>query len=139
MSKETIYLNYRGKEEIFMACADRVFHEMFDNVWKEIKDEKDMLRRILKRGHAFQASYSQWINMMNLVKNLSVGDNSVFKDRFHQLIEQMVQPLSHDIEQLKRKGNITSEINSNLAGYMLLGMAEYGAFYSTQAHYQRRR
>jgi AcrR family transcriptional regulator len=135
MSKETIYLNYRGKEEIFMACADRVFHEMFDNVWKKIKDEKDMLRRLLKRGHAFLASYPQWINMMNLVKNLSVGDNSVFKDRFHQLIEQMVQPLSHDIEQLKLKGHITSEINSNLAGHVLLGMAEYGAFYSIQEHY----
>jgi len=137
MSKETIYLNYRSKEEIFMACADRVFHEMFDDVWKEIKDEKDMLSRLLKRGHAFLASYPQWINMMNLVKNLSVGDNSVFKDRFRQLIQQMVQPLSHDIEQLKRKGTITSEISSILAGYILLGMGDYGAFYSIQEHYPK--
>lgn len=135
MSKETIYLNYRNKEEIFMACSDRIFHEMFDDVWNEIKDEKNMSRRLFKRGRAFLASYPQWINMMNLVKNLSVGENPVFKDRLRQLIQRMVQPLSHDIDKVKREGHITSDIDSNLAGYMLLGMAEYGAFYAKHEHY----
>jgi AcrR family transcriptional regulator len=135
MSKETIYLNYKNKEEIFMACADRIFHEMFDDVWNEIKDEKNMSRRLFKRGCAFLASYPQWINMMNLVKNLSVGDNPVFKDRFRQLIQQMVKPLSHDIEQMKHEGYIASEIDENLAGYILLGMAEYGSLYAKKEHY----
>jgi AcrR family transcriptional regulator len=135
MSKETIYFNFKNKEEIFMACADRIFHEMYSDVWNEIKDEKDMTRRLFRRGRAFLASYPQWINMMNLVKNLSVGENPGFKEKFRQLIQQLVSPLVHDIEQLKRDGLIRIDLDSNLAGYIILGMAEYGALYIGQEHY----
>ena len=42
MSKGTIYDNFSNKEEIFMACADRIFHDMYNDVWNEIKGEKEM-------------------------------------------------------------------------------------------------
>lgn len=137
MSKETIYLNYSSKEEIFMACADRIFHEIFENVWSEIKDEKDISLRLFKRGQAFLASYHQWINMMNLVRHVSVGNNRLFKEKFRQLLQQLVGPLVNDMEKLKRNGLISQDIDSTLAGYMLLGMAEYGALYAIQENYSK--
>lgn len=73
--------------------------------------------------------------MMNLVKNLSVGENPNFKDRFQHLIQSMVKPMANEIEQMKREGHIKSKIDGVLAGYILLGMAEYGALYTKQENY----
>jgi AcrR family transcriptional regulator len=137
MSKETIYRRFRNKEEILMACADRVFRHMYDEVWSEIKGEKDMALRLAKRGNAFFSSYSQWITMMNLVKNLSVGNNPAFRTKFHQLIQQMVNPMIREIEHLKMEGRIRKDLDSDLAAYILMGMAEYGAWLAAHEHYSK--
>ena len=135
ISKGTIYQNFSNKEEIFMACADRIFHDLYNDVWNEIKEEKDMALRLAKRGKAFFSSYPQWISMMNLVKNVSVGDNPLFRAKFHQLIQQMVNPMIREIEHLQKEGHIRKDVDSNLAGYILMGMAEYGAWLVMHENY----
>jgi AcrR family transcriptional regulator len=126
MSKETIYQNFRSKEEIFMACADRIFHGLYDTVWNEIKGEKDMAQRISIRGKAFFSSFSRWIDMMNLVRSLSVGNNLAFKEKFKQLLWQILKPMIWELEHLKQEGLVRREVDSTLVAYMLLGLAEYG-------------
>jgi AcrR family transcriptional regulator len=135
ISKGTIYQNFSNKEEIFMACADRIFHDMYNDVWNEIKGEKEMALRLAKRGKAFFSSYPQWISMMNLVKSLSVGNNPLFRAKFHQLIQQMVNPMIREIEHLQREGRIRKDIDCDLAGYILMGMAEYGAWLVMHENY----
>jgi len=127
MSKETFYLHFLNKEELFMDCADRIFYDMYNHVWQEIREEKDMQERIRKRGRAFITSYPQWISMMNLVRGLSVGNNLAFQEKFRQLLWQMISPLIREVEQLQREGHYRKEMDSAVAGYVLLGMAEYGA------------
>ena len=127
MSKETFYLHFRNKEEMFMDCADRIFYDMYNHVWQEIREEKDMWERLRKRGRAFIASYPQWISMMNLVRSLSVGDNPAFREKFHQLLRQMIFPIIREVEQLQREGRFKQDIDSAVAGYILMGMSEYGA------------
>ena len=135
ISKGTIYQNFSNKEEIFMACADRIFHDMYNDVWNEIKGEKEMALRLAKRGKDYFSSYPQWISMMNLVKSLSVGNNPLFRAKFHQLIQQMVNPMIREIEHLQREGRIRKDIDSALAGYILMGMAEYGAWLVMHENY----
>ena len=94
-----------------------------------------MALRLTKRGKAFFSSYPQWISMMNLVKNLSVGDNPLFRAKFHQLIQQMVNPMIREIEHLQREGRIRKDIDCALAGYIVMGMAEYGAWLVMHEHY----
>jgi AcrR family transcriptional regulator len=135
MSKGTIYQNFSNKEEIFMACSDRIFYDMYNDVWNEIKGEKEMALRLAKREKAFFSSYPQWISMMNLVKSLSVGDNHSFRAKFHQLIQQMINPMIREIEHLQREGRIRKDIDCTLAGYILMGMAEYGAWLVMHENY----
>jgi AcrR family transcriptional regulator len=135
MSKGTIYQNFSNKEEIFMACSDRIFYDMYNDVWNEIKGEKEMALRLAKRGKTFFSSYPQWISMMNLVKSLSVGNNHSFRAKFYQLIQQMVNPMIREIEQLKQEGLIRKDIDCVLAGYLLMGMAEYGAWLVMHENY----
>jgi AcrR family transcriptional regulator len=135
ISKGTIYQNFSNKEDIFMACADRIFHDMYNDVWNEIKEEKDMVLRMIKRAKAFFSSYPKWISMMNLVKSLSVGDNPSFRTKFHQLIQQMVNPMIREIEFLQQDGRIRKDIDCDLAGYILMGIAEYSAWLVTHENY----
>ena len=118
-----------------MACSDRIFYDMYNDVWNEIKGEKEMTLRLAKRGQAFFSSYPRWISMMNLVKSLSVGDNPLFRAKFHQLIQQMVNPMIREIEHLKQEGRIRKDIDSDLAGYILMGMAEHGAWLVIHENY----
>ncbi|MGA3085820.1 MAG: TetR family transcriptional regulator [Thermodesulfobacteriota bacterium] len=127
ISKETFYIHFRNKEELFMECADRIFHDMFNSVWQEIRNEKDRFKRIVKRGQAFYASYQKWIEMMDLVRSLAVGDNPAFKKKFKELLHQMIYPMIRELEYLKQEGRLRKEIDTTLAGYYLMGLAEYGA------------
>lgn len=127
ISKETFYIHFKNKEELFMECADIVFHHMYNNVWQEIKDEKNIVERSKKRARAFIASFPKWITMMNLVRSLSVGNNPAFREKFNNVLNQMIKPLSNDYEIFKRESNISKRTDSTIAGYLIMGMAEYGA------------
>lgn len=135
MSKETVYKHFRNKEEILMACADRVFHNLYDHIRAESSEEKDAALRLIKRGKVFFSFYPQWISMMNLMRSLSVGDNPSFRAKFNQLIGQMVKPTIREIENLKQEGRIRKDIDSDLAGFILMGMCEYGAWLIQHENY----
>lgn len=127
ISKETFYIHFKNKEELFIGCADIVFHDMYNSVWQEIKDEKNIIERSKKRARAFITSFPKWITMMNLVRSLSVGNNPIFKEKFNNLLSQMINPMSHDYDIFKRESNISEKTDSAIAGYFIMGMAEYGA------------
>src|SRR5208337_537872 len=117
-------LHFKNKEEIFMACADRIFFHIWDEVSSEIKGETDLFLRSSKRMKAFFSSsyYTRWISMMNLVKGLSVGDNPSFKAKFHQVIMQIVvDPNMREIEALMQEGRFRKDIDSELASFILMG------------------
>ncbi len=126
MSKETFYAHFRNKQELFVECADRVFHDMYREVWQKIRDEKDASRRAQIRISAFFASYPKWIVMMNLVRGLSVG-NPAFKEKFKKLLKQMIDPISKEYEAFNRDGLYARNMDSAMYGYFAMGMAEYGA------------
>jgi hypothetical protein len=108
---------------------------MFNSVWQEIRDEKDRFKRIEKRGRAFYASYPKWIEMMDLVRSLAVGDNPVFKEKFRELLHQMIYPMVREIKYLKQEGRVRKEIDATLAGYYLMGLGEYAASLINQGAY----
>jgi AcrR family transcriptional regulator len=137
VSKETFYFHFKNKEELFMECADRIFHDMFNSVWQEIRDEKDMFKRIEKRSRAFFAAYPKWIEMMNLVRNLAVGENQAFKEKFKELLHLMIYPMVREIETLKQEGFVRKEIDAPLAGYYLMSLGEYGASLANQGAYSK--
>jgi len=126
ISKETFYMHFRNKEELFMDCADIVFHDMYNDVWQQLRDEKDISARNKKRAKAFFASYPRWITMMNLVRSLSVG-SPAFREKFKNLLSQMINPIIHEQEMLRRDKRFQRNLDSTMSGYFSMGMAEYGA------------
>ena len=126
ISKETFYAHFSSKESLFMECADRVFHDLYQDVWQRLRDEKDSISRAAARTSAFFASYPKWITMMNLVRGLSVG-NPAFNEKFKKLLKQMIGPIAKEYELYNREGTYARNIDSMMYGYFTMGMAEYGA------------
>ena len=127
IGKGTFYKYFKDKNELFVECADSIFYKMYSHVWQEIKNERDMLKRLNKRATAFFDSYPKWIDMMNLVRYASVGTDQFFKDKFNAVLKQIIQPITHELEILKNEGRIPKEIDCLGVAYLLMGMAEYGA------------
>jgi TetR/AcrR family transcriptional repressor of nem operon len=127
IGKGTFYRYFKDKNELFIECADSVFHEMYRNVWEEIKNEKDMMRRLQKRLNAFFDAYPRWIDMMNLVRYASVGSDPFFKNKFRAVLNNVTRPIARDLEVLKKEGRVLEGTDCLEAAYMLLGMAEYAA------------
>jgi hypothetical protein len=73
--------------------------------------------------------------MMNLVRSLAVGENQAFKNKFRELLHQMINPMVMEIETLKQEGRVRKEIDAPLAGYFLMGLGEYGASLINQGAY----
>jgi len=128
IGKGTFYKYFKDKDDLFIQCADSIFYEMYRHVWQEIKNERDRTRRLFKRGEAFFESYPKWIDMMNLIRHASVGDNPFFKKKFRAILDQIIKPIAHDIEILKKEGKIDKNLDCLGAAYMLMGMMEYAAW-----------
>jgi AcrR family transcriptional regulator/predicted DNA-binding transcriptional regulator AlpA len=124
IGRGTFYMNFANKEELFIECADRIFFAMYEDVWQEIKNEKNMVERLKKRGVAFLRSYSQWSDMMNLIRGASVGNHPTFSKKLSKVMHQIIDPLIHDIQRGMEQGLIR-KIDPKIAGFVLMGMSEY--------------
>jgi AcrR family transcriptional regulator len=139
MSKDIFYIHFSNKDELFIDCADKIFHDMYNHVWQNIKEESDMLKRLWKRINAFFDSYPQWVVMMDLVRSLSVNENPVFKKKLFQLLRQIINPIIREIEQLRQEGRFRNDLDSAVSGYVFAGMIEYGASLINRKIYSKKK
>lgn len=138
MSKDVFYIYFKNKDELFIECADKIFHDMYNHVWQKIKEEPDMLKRLWKRIYAFIDSYPKWVVMMDLVRSLSVSENPVFKRKLFQLLRIMIHPIIGEIEKLMQEGRFRNDLDSTVSGYALAGMIDYGASLINRKVYSRK-
>ena len=124
MSKATVYRYFSSKEEIFMACAGRVFHQLYADVWAAISQTREPGERLRARWHAFVESFADWAPMMDLVRGLAVG-SPTFGEEYLRLTDSMVAPIAHELSMLH--ADQRADIDAELLSYVVMGMAEAGA------------
>ena len=124
MSKATLYRYFSSKEEIFMACAERVFHQLYADVWPAISQTRKPGERLRARWHAFAVSFADWAPMMDLVRGLAIG-NPTFGAEYLRLTGTMVAPIARVLSSLAADQRGGFEFA--LLSYVVMGMAEAGA------------
>lgn len=134
VGRATFYLFFKNKNEIFVDCFDRLFSELFEGVWEEIKREQDPLVRLQKRAKFFLRSYQKWADTMNLLRGASLSKNPVFQKKLNQVMKQIGSTVTRDLEKAVQSGQIRP-INNTLAGYMITGMLEYCGYLYAQGRY----
>ena len=132
MSKATLYRYYSSKEEIFMACAERVFHQLYADVWSAISQVQAPGERLRARWHAFVESFADWAPMMNLVRGLAIG-NPTFRDEYLRLTATIVAPIARELSRLD--ADQRAGIDSEFMSYIVMGMAEAGARAVNEGHH----
>lgn len=135
MSKATVYQRFADKREIFVACAELVFRDMYADDWDQIRHETDMAERLRARSRAFMKSYPQWISMMNLVRGLAVGDTPEISGLLDKTLTQIIKPLSREIGSLQQHNRFRSDIDPDFAAFVMLGVSEAGGQLVGQGNY----
>lgn len=126
MSKTTFYVYFANKEELFMECADHIFHQMFNHVWESIRREKDPIARLRKRAEAFLEVYPTWRDMMNQLRGIAVKEHAEFMDKYKSSVSYIVEYTIKDIEKAIAQGRLR-DANPEILGYGLTGLVEYAA------------
>lgn len=129
IGKGTFYAYFKNKEELFINSADLAMNQMYNHVWHKIKDERNLSKRIIKRGDAFIKSYPKWAEMMNLIRySATVTDNELIKKKFKDVLNKIITPIAHDLENMQKAGIINNKFDSFGTAHLLMGVAEYGAW-----------
>ena len=120
MSKATLYRVFSSKEEIFMACAERVFHRLYADAWPVIRQARTPEERLRARWEAFSESFASWAPMMDLVRGLAVG-NPAFGKEYLRLLDVIVTPIGRELSMLR------ADIDAEFMAYVVMGMSEAAA------------
>jgi len=123
MSKATLYRYFSSKEEIFMSCAERAFHQLYADVWTIISQTRSPEERLRIRWYAFVDSFGVWAAMMDLVRGLAVADPT-FRRQSLRLTELIVTPMSRELGMLLPH---CSDTDAEFLAYVLMGIAEAGS------------
>ncbi len=128
IGKGTFYQLFRNKEELFIECADSIFHELGENI-PEIQAEKDPLKKLLNRGYYFGHFQSHLIEMLNLIRGAALQGNPPVKEKLEEVMRNLIAPLREDLETAVHQRKIRFR-DSTLLAHLLMGAAEYLIYYT---------
>jgi AcrR family transcriptional regulator len=118
----TFYIYFPSKMALFTECVDRVFQEMFAGVWEKIKEEKNPITRLKKRGEVVLKSHPQFIDMMNVLKSIE-EDNPALEAKKREIYVSIVETVKRDLKRAIEMGLIP-EIDIEVASYIMVGFLE---------------
>jgi AcrR family transcriptional regulator len=124
IGRGTFYVFFKNKDEIFIDSAERLFFDLYADVWQEVKDEQNMVLRLRKRAWSFLVTYPRWADAMNLLRGASVSPNQAFGEKYQQIMRQITTPLVREIQKGVEQG-VIRPINPTLAAHLLLGVVDY--------------
>lgn len=107
-----------------MACAERVFHRLYADIWPAISQAQTADERLRFRWQAFVESFADWAPMMDLVRGLAIG-NRTFSEEYLRLIDTIVAPLARELAMLD--AGLRFDGDAEFVSYIVMGMAEAGA------------
>jgi len=124
MGKSTFYVYFGSKEEIFLACIEKLSLLVVpEESWAEIIKEKDFFKKQVKRLRAFLKAFSGYSGMIHLAKHFSSSTNEKIATAAKNAIQFMTKALEKDIRRAQKAGYIR-KIDPDIISHMVLGMAE---------------
>ncbi len=127
ISKATFYKYFSDKEELFYECADKVFYDI-DSEFKELLNEKNIIRRLVLRSTLFIKTHRHMIDMLQLVRGTSSGDESKNRLKLNQIIANLAGPIADDLDEGIRQG-VFKNMDTSVVAHILIGAAEYGIYF----------
>ncbi len=128
IGKGTFYQNFRNKEELFIECADSIFHDIGENI-PDIQEEKDPIKKLLNRDNYFGHFQSHIVEMLNLMRGAALKENPHVREKLEKVMKDLIEPIQQDLETAIHQGKIKFR-DSNILAHLLMGAAEYLIYYT---------
>jgi AcrR family transcriptional regulator len=127
VGRGTFYSNFDHKDDLFMECADQIFMNLDEEIIT-IQKEPDIPRKLKLRTNYFFKNSRVFTEMINQIRWASVGNNTKFKKKLHNIMFNLSEPLKDDLE-MGMKIKIFRSFNPKIAAYIFLGALEYGSYF----------
>lgn len=130
VGKGTIYQYFKGKEDLFFECAESIFSDIAKDD-PAVRDETDGLKRLWNRSIALTRSTRHIFDMLNLARGASIRENTAYKAKLEQIMQNFVAPIRADVEMAIAQGQIRP-MDPTLIAHLLIGATEYGLYYEIE-------
>lgn len=123
MGHSTFYLYFPSKLALFIECIDGVFEAMFSGVWQEIRDEKDPLMRLRKRGEVVLKSYPQFVDVLQVLHS-TVEDDPRLEAKRKDIYTSIAMTVKRDLVKAIEEGRLPPVDDIDIMSYVLVGFLE---------------
>ncbi len=124
ISTMTFYRYFQNKRELFLEVVDIVFSEIVKKVEEEISGETDYLVRMLRRGWAFYETYSQYRDILYVLRGEAVGEDQELNETVKRIYSRFTAFITEDLREWMKEREIP-DVDPELLSYMMLGATEF--------------
>jgi DNA-binding transcriptional MerR regulator len=123
VGKGTFYFYFKDKKELLLECMPLIFEALFSKGWRQIRKEKEPVRRLELRAQAVFPVLSQFCAIIQLCKEAMEEDDPNVKRMGKETFLSIRKPLEADIEKGIAAG-IFRSIEPRIAGTMMISIIE---------------
>jgi len=123
IGKGTFYFYFSNKQELLLECVPRIFDELFQNNWNQIRQARDPQKRLKQRAYAVIPVLKEFCAIIQLSKEAMEDADPNIRQLGEETYLSIRKPLEVDIERGIRKGTF-QPINTKIAATMMIGLIE---------------
>ncbi|MGA2733535.1 MAG: TetR family transcriptional regulator [Syntrophobacteraceae bacterium] len=123
ISTGTFYIYFKDKRALFVDVVDTVIRTILGDATEAIKQEEDIITRMIIRGRVFYDNYSKYNEILNQLRAEMVGEDQWPHEKIKKAYHALTQPVIRDIQKGIEAG-IFREVDPDLTAYTLTGIIE---------------
>jgi len=127
ISTGTFYIYFKDKRELFVDVVDYVIRTILGDATEAIRQEDDILKRMVIRGRVFYDNYSKYNEILNQLRAEMVGEEQWPHDKVKKAYHALTKPVIRDIQKGIEDG-IYRNVDPDLTAYALTGIIEMMCF-----------
>ncbi len=129
-SKASFYYYFENKKDLYFACIDNIFQDVFRDALDDIRGEEDMVARLGRRWGATRAFFPEMINLLQLVRESLRDEDPEHRLQAAAILRRsLIEPLAGDLEKGMQDG-VFRQVRSEIVPFALLSMLELVAYRS---------
>ncbi len=123
ISTGTFYIYFEDKQALFVDVVDTVIRKILGDAAEAIRQEKDIIKRLLLRGKVFYDNYSKYNEILSQLRAEMVGEDTWPREKIKKAYHALTQPVIRDIQKGIESG-IFRKIDPDLTAYALTGLIQ---------------
>ncbi|MGO9016789.1 MAG: TetR family transcriptional regulator [Syntrophobacteraceae bacterium] len=127
ISTGTFYIYFKDKQELFVDVVDYVIRTILGDATEAIRQEDDIVKRMVIRGRVFYDNYSKYNEILNQLRAEMVGEEQWPHDKVKKAYHALTKPVIRDIQKGIEEG-IYRNVDPDLTAYTLTGIIEMMCF-----------